>query len=366
MGLATGSMMYGSTGKAGQAVAIGVAGYQMHRGFQKSALTMESTTQSVLVGMGLKTKEQVASTMDAVASNPTLFDGKSAESMKQAENLLKAIGDRLIEQVGRPEYKTKIRNEIDSVVKRNPAAIPATIDRLMNDLQNENIPASVKYKPEKVEQGKQNIDTTAIRSACQAYADFACKKEIYSQMQAGQAMGISKDSYVQACTEGFVETYHSVDNPTKTVEKMIETSRSNSDKITNQAMSMTPEALGDVSDALENERAYIEDAIKWANDNEKRAYEDRLRDLEKVEDAMSEAIIRDKDKALRESQRKILEQVKKNCEKEIRRLVSEVETIEQNSIIKSEDNEEIKRIKSEINGREIKVKSINDILNPNA
>lgn len=362
VGLATGSMMYGSTGKVGQSVAMAAAGYQMHRGFQKSALTMENSTQSTLIGMGIKTKEKAVEVLDDVASNPVLYDGESAESIKQAETILKTIGDQLIQMVGNPEYKTRIRNEIDTMVAKNPESIPSTINSLMNEITTGRIPPD--SSPEEKEKFQQNA--TNLRSACEAYADFASRKAIYSQMQSAQAMGISKDSYVQECTEGFVQTDNNETyDGDKRLDRMIESGKKSQEKITKQANSMKPEMVDAVSDAIEERRKFIEDAIRTSNDNEKRAFEEQLRDLERVEQAMSEAIIRDKDKALRESQRKILERVRQDCKKEIRRLVAEVEKIEQRPVEQTEDKEEISIMRSRINTVDNKVKSINDRLSQN-
>lgn len=347
VGFATGSMMYGATGKAGQAVGMGLAGYNMHREFQKSALTMENSTQSSLIGMGIKTKEEAFKVLDDVARNSVLYDGESPESLAQAEAILKNVGEKLKEAVGNPDLKTSIKNQIDTAVKKNPEALPDIVNNFVNKKKQDAMPDGLS------ENGKQEFnkkfDEIGLREACQAYADFASKKEIHSQMKNAQGMGITKDSYVQECTEGFVERSDTAKpknvNGEKELDKIISKSE-DSEKMTERVMSMPTEAVDAVSDALEARRQFIEDAIKNANDNERQSFEAQLKELEKIESAMADAIIRDKDKALRESQKAILEQVKKDSQKEIDKLRDEV--MAQLSNEDPKQKKEIDRLRDEL------------------
>ncbi len=135
VGSFTGSMMYGATGNAAQAVAMGVAGYNMHKEFQKSAKTMETGTQSNLRGAGARTKEDAFKILHDVASHPEKYDGKSQESLKEAQRLLKAIEDQLKSSIGDPtEYKTKIRNELDRAALKAPEKTPEVINNLLNEI----------------------------------------------------------------------------------------------------------------------------------------------------------------------------------------------------------------------------------------
>ena len=57
-----------------------------------------------------------------------------------------------------------------------------------------------------------------LRNACDDYATFANMKQIHSQMEAAQEMGVSMDAFVQDCTEKFVNLEGNSSNTVDTQE----------------------------------------------------------------------------------------------------------------------------------------------------
>lgn len=308
MGAFTGSMMYGATGDASKAAMMAVAGYNMHRGFQQSAKTMESRTQSNLIGAGARTKEEAAMLLDQVASNPYLYDGKSPESLKQAEILLKAIGDQLGKTIGNPEYKTRIRNELDRAAVANPERMPQAIQEALGGIDSS------------------LLGNKELVSACNDYATFTNMKQIYKQMENGQAMNISKDEYVQDCIQRFVPISGEV--KVETIQ-----SKDESEEITHEESiiksdesGVTEEQIYDKINELLAKRNELEKQLEQQQaETARENLEKQLRELKAQESVLVSKISAEEQTALNESQREILETVRRQCAEEIRSLIKDLD-----------------------------------------
>lgn len=332
VGVLTGSMMYGATGNSGQAFAMGVAGMNMHRGFQKSALTMESRTQSSLIGAGAKTKEEAFAMEHEVASNPYKFDGKSSESLNEAKRLLNAIGKQLEATVGSPEYKTKIKNEIDRMAKTAPEMTPQAIlsafDKIA-DAASKDSSVDPNKRSETARDLRRKLGAnTELQKACNDYARFANMKQIHSQMEAGQAMGISKDAYVQETVQGFVPlettTSNEVDTSLTSEGKLEILEDSTEEEIETNVTVMSKSEFKEMTAAAATQRKDLEEMKKIANDEQKKEIDEQIKKLEKVESTMASRILSEKKRVADESKKKILEEVSKQCGREIETLLGEL------------------------------------------
>lgn len=336
VGLLTGSMMYGVTGKGGQSFAIGIAGANATQAFFRTASTIESNTTSSLIAAGAKNKEEAFALLNAVASNPDLFDGKSSASVKQAEALLKRIGDQLEKQIGNPEYKKRIKNTIEQTAKANPERMPTAIQNVLSAIASESSAEEAKklYPNDGEKQKKYMEDFQAkvlgnqeLRNACDDYATFANMKQIHSQMEAAQEMGVSMDAFVQDCTEKFVNLEGNSSNTVDTQEtsEMLEilTNRT-PEYLQEYTQDMTTEQKDELITQMDAEREKIQKEMENATEDMKAYYEEQLKAYDVAEAELLMSIESAKEKALEEKQIEVLKRVKEEAGKEIDQLLAQL------------------------------------------
>ncbi len=193
------------------------------------------------------------------------------------------------------------------------------------------------------DEGANSDASNDLREACNKYAEFANKKQIYSQMEAGQAMDISKDAYVQDCTQRFV----SMTSESDTIDES--TSESEDDIIENQSESdgdgdseqppegtdeestdkVEPPPKSDLYEQIaqngEIKRELIEKIKEARTEDERREYEEKLSLIRKQECELAAEILSATSEALDESQKKILESVKSEIKEEIDRISREID-----------------------------------------
>ncbi len=326
VGLATGSMMYGSTGKAGQSILLGVAAGNSAKAFLKTSATIENNSISSAIAAGARTKEEAFALFNAVAANPDLFNGKSTASLKQAENLLKRIGDQLEKLYIDPEMKREIKNTIDQTARANPERMPAAINSVISNIANER--AKKLYPSELGSDGKDKnkqrrndyikniVNNQDLRNACNDYATFANMKQIYSHMEAAAQMGISRDTYVQDCTEKFVELEESHDEQQMSdLAKIM--SDPNREHVEGLADNASPELKTELIKQFDEERERIDQEIKDASEEMKNQLDEQLKALDRAEAEVLMSLEEAKLEALNDSQKEVLERVKDECNREI-------------------------------------------------
>lgn len=300
----------------------------MVRGFKNTGKTMESRTIANIRAMGIKNRKDAVLAAHDVASNPYIYDGRSDESKDMAKNLLKPIKDQIEAIVGNPEYATRLKNTMErTAAGPNPELMQQAMQNTLREIAAD---AAKKAHPSKIENGvDQNaskresyqaslegelLGDQSLQTLCNHYADFANKKQIYTQMVKAQDFGISMDAYVQDIAENFVETETTSDR----IERYSRYSEENieaeiEDLSTHQLEEITEEIVSSVDEITKK----IEELNSSAEEETRRQYEEQLEELRKIESTLVSKILTERQRAYSDAERKLMEQVRDSCEKEI-------------------------------------------------
>lgn len=128
MGLALGSMMYGTKGDAIGSIMAGVAaGKSVNEYFESSSAGMATEVRELAQGMGLKDKESTAQMLSDVAAKDFIY-GNESNLDKELDNLLKFVEDALKQAIPDDDKRKKeagtirssIKNSVASEIKKNP------------------------------------------------------------------------------------------------------------------------------------------------------------------------------------------------------------------------------------------------------
>ena len=218
MGLALGSMMYGTKGDAIGSIMAGVAaGKSVNEYFESSSAGMATEVRELAQGMGCKDKESTSQMLSDVAAKDFIY-GNESNLDKELDNLLKFVEDALKQAIPDEEKRKKeagtirssIKNSVASEIKKNPQISKDELFSkvLQNSAGCSDHFASVMTSPE-------------AKSSIHNVGNERRKKEVFDIMQKSSNLGLDSRVFESDVVRGMpTSTQRLQDSPEAIVESV--------------------------------------------------------------------------------------------------------------------------------------------------